>query len=304
MPLIVTGTLGIDTVETPNGTADRVPGGSAAYFGAAASAQGPVRLVGAVGEDWPEEHHELLQSFPQLDLGGLEQRAGSRTFAWGGKYLENMNIRETTFTELGVLEEAPPQVPEAFIDSDLVFLANSHPSVQGAFLDQLPNRVLTVLDTMDLWIDVANAELLSILQRIDGLLINDSEAHLLTGISNSISAGQRILEMGPSFAIIKKGEHGAVLVHQDGLGIVPAYPVPQEGVIDPTGAGDSFAGGFMAFLERTGGRDLAALRAALAWGTVTASFTLESFGLDGLRGLDLARLTQRLESFQEAARVG
>ena len=304
MPLIVTGTLGIDTVETPTGSVQRVPGGSAAYFGAAASAQGPVRLVGAVGEDWPQEHRDLLASFPQLDLAGLEQRAGSKTFAWGGRYLENMNIRETTFTELGVLEEAPPEVPDSFRDSDLVFLANTHPSVQAAFLDQLPNRQLTVLDTMDLWIRNAIEELRAIVGRIDGLLINDSEAQLLTGIANPFTAGRQILEMGPSFTIIKKGEHGSVLVHQDGIGIVPAYPVAADRVVDPTGAGDSFAGGFMAYLERTGSRDFHALRAALAWGTVTASFALESFGLSGLCGLDLAQLTERLEAFREAARIG
>lgn len=304
MSLIVTGTLGIDTITTPTGGAERVPGGSASYFAAAASAQGPVRLVGAVGDDWPQDHEDLLASFPHVDLAGLERRAGSKTFAWGGRYLDNMNIRETTFTALGVLEEAPPSVPESFRDSDLVFLANSHPMVQSSFLDQLPERQLTVLDTMDLWIETTSSELNAVIERIDGLLINDSEAQLLTGIGNPFSAGRKILDMGPSFVIIKKGEHGAVLIHNDGVGLVPAYPVPTEQVVDPTGAGDSFAGGFMAYLERTGGRDLDALRAALAWGTVTASFTLESFGLDGLRGLDLERLSERLAAFQEAARIG
>lgn len=304
MSLIVTGTLGIDTVHTPRGGAERVAGGSAAYFAAAASAQGPVRLVGAVGEDWPAEHRALLESFKQVDLAGLEQRAGSRTFAWGGKYHENMNVRETTFTELGVVEEAPPEVPEAFRDSELVFLANSHPSVQSAFLDQLPARQLTVMDSMDLWIDIANEQLHALLPRVDGLMINDSEAGLLTGINNAYSAGRKILELGPSFVIIKKGEHGAVLVHRDGLAVVPAYPAPDERVVDPTGAGDSFAGGLMAYLERIGSHDFHALRAALAWGTVTASFTLESFGLDGLRGLTIGQLSERLESLREAARIG
>lgn len=304
MPLIVTGTLGIDTIETPRGEATKVPGGSAAYFGAAASAQGPVRLVGAVGEDWPDEHASLLASFPHLDLAGLEKRSGSRTFAWGGKYLENMNIRETTFTDLGVLEEAPPRVPDAFADSRRVFLANSHPSVQAAFLDQLPNVELTVLDTMDLWINVARPELIGVLERVDGVMLNDSEAELLTGIPNSVTAGRAILDMGPSFAIVKKGEHGAVLVHKDGLAVVPAYPMELDRVIDPTGAGDSFAGGMMAFLTRHGAHDFDALQAGLGWGTVTASFTIESFGLDGLRGLSLSMLTERLEALRLAARIG
>jgi sugar/nucleoside kinase (ribokinase family) len=304
MSLIVTGTLGIDTIDTPHGGAERVPGGSASYFAAAASAQGPVRLVGAVGGDWPSEHRALLESFGNVDLAGLEERTESRTFAWGGRYLDNMNMRETTFTELGVLEEAPPQVPESFRDSGLVFLANSHPSVQATFLDQLSDRTLTVMDTMDLWIEIANPELHALLERIDGVMINDSEAEQLTGISNPFTAARKVLELGPSFVIIKKGEHGAVLVHRDGVAVVPAYPAGNEQVVDPTGAGDSFAGGFMAYLERTGGRDFEAIQSALAWGTVTASFTLESFGLDGLKGLDEAQLMERVERLRAAARIG
>jgi sugar/nucleoside kinase (ribokinase family) len=304
MSLIVTGTLGIDTIETPRGGAERVPGGSAAYFAAAGSVQTPVRLVGAVGEDWPQEHRSLLESFGDVDLAGLEQRSGSQTFAWGGKYLDNMNIRETTFTELGVLEEAPPDVPESFRDSEFVFLANSHPSVQNAFLDQLPERQLTVMDTMDLWINIANEELHALLGRIDGVLINDSEAELLTGITNPYSAGAKILELGPSFVIIKKGEHGAVLVHRDGIAVVPAYPADDTQVVDPTGAGDSFAGGLMAYIARTGEHDFEALRAGLAWGTVTASFTLASFGLDGLKGLTQRDLERRLELLRSAAQIG
>ncbi len=304
MSLIVTGTLGIDTIETPQGGAKRVPGGSAAYFAAAASIQTPVRLVGAVGDDWPAEHRSLLESFEGVDLAGLEQRTGSRTFAWGGKYLDNMNIRETTFTELGVLEEAPPDVPDSFRDSAFVFLANSHPSVQNAFLDQLPERQLTVMDTMDLWINIANEELHALLARIDGVMINDSEAELLTGITNPYSAGEKILDLGPGFVIIKKGEHGAVLVHRDGIAVVPAYPADDTQVIDPTGAGDSFAGGLMAYLARTDSHDFEALRAALAWGTVTASYTLESFGLDGLKELTESRLMERIELLRAAARIG
>ena len=304
MSLIVTGTLGIDTIETPRGGAERVPGGSAVYFAAAASAQCPVRLVGAVGEDWPDEHRAALQSFGNVDLEGLEQRAGSTTFAWGGRYLDNMNVRETLFTELGVLEEAPPPVPEAYQDSDLVFLANSHPSVQASFLDQLPASRLSVLDTMDLWINIAKDELHALLARIDGVMINDSEAALLTGIGNPFTAAEKVLELGPSFVIIKKGEHGAVLVHRDGTAIVPAYPAGDEMVVDPTGAGDSFAGGFMAYLERTGDIDFPALQAALAWGTVTASFTLASFGLDGLQGLGLDQLTERLDHLRAVGAIG
>ena len=239
-----------------------------------------------------------------MDLAGLEQRSGSRTFAWGGRYLENMNERETLFTELGVLEEAPPSVPAAFADSTLVFLANSHPAVQKSFLEQFAQRQLSVVDSMDLWINIAKPELHSVIESVDGVLFNDSEVQQLTGIGNPYSAAQEILEMGPSFVIVKKGEHGAVLVHRDGIAVVPAYPVPLEGVVDPTGAGDSFAGGFMAYLERTGDLGFESLRNALGWGTVTASFTLEQFGLDGLRGLDLPKLTDRFNRLVEITRLG
>lgn len=304
MSLIVTGTLGIDTIETPRGGAERVPGGSATYFAAAASAQGPVRLVGAVGGDWPDDHRADLAAFEGVDLAGLEQRAESTTFAWGGKYHENMNVRDTLFTELGVLEEAPPVVPEVFRDSDYVFLANTHPGVQAGFLDQLPDCRLSVMDTMDLWIDIARPELIELMERIDGVMINDSEAELLTGIGNPITAGRKVLDHGPAFVIIKKGEHGAILLHRDGTALIPAWPAGLEQVVDPTGAGDSFAGGLMAYLARTGRTDFEAIQAALAWGTVTASFTLESFGLDGLKGLSLAALEERLEHLRAVARIG
>ncbi len=303
MSLIVTGTLGIDSVETPTGSAERVPGGSAAYFCAAASAQGPVRLVGVVGGDWPEEHHAALRGFEGIDLSGLERREDSSTFAWGGRYLENMNERETLFTELGVLEEAPPSIPDSFVDSELVFLANSHPAVQKSFLEQFARRRLSVVDSMDLWINIARPELDEVISAVDGVLLNDSEVQQLTGIGNPYSAAREILQMGPSFVIVKKGEHGAVLVHRDGTVVVPAFPVPLEGVVDPTGAGDSFAGGFMGYLERTGRLDFEALRAALGWGTVTASFTLERFGLEGLRGLDLPRLEDRFDQLVRMTRL-
>ena len=303
MSLIVTGTLGIDTVETPTGSAERVPGGSAAYFCAAACAQGPVRLVGVVGGDWPAEHHATLSAFEGVDLAGLERREQSSTFAWGGRYLESMNDRETLFTELGVLEEAPPSIPDSFVDSELVFLANSHPSVQKSFLEQLPRRRLSVVDSMDLWIDIARPELEEVIGAVDGVLLNDSEVQQLTGIGNPYSAADQILQMGPTFVIVKKGEHGAVLVHRDGTVVVPAFPVPLEGVVDPTGAGDSFAGGFMAYLERTGRLDFEALRTALGWGTVTASFTLERFGLDGLVGLDTPALQARFDQLVHMTRL-
>jgi len=302
--LVVTGTIGIDTVQTPRAKREGVSGGSAAYFAAAASQLCPVRLVAVVGGDWPADHHSILKSFSGVCLDGLESRTNSRTFAWGGKYFEDVNRRETLFTEVGVLQEEPPRVPAAYADSELVFLGNTHPSVQLGFIDQFPKRKLVVADTMDLWIRTANPELSALLQRVDGLIVNDSEAAELTGVRNAISAGRKILQMGPSFVVVKKGEHGAILIHPEGSAVIPAFPIDDANVVDPTGAGDSFAGGFMGYLAREGRFDFASLQKAMAHGTVVASFSLEAFGLDRMRTLKFDEITNRLAQFQQMARVG
>ncbi len=304
MPLLVTGTIGIDTVHTPTAKAEEVSGGSCSYFAAAAAFHHkPIRIVGAVGGDWPNDHAALLESIDGLCLDGLERRSESKTFAWGGRYFDNMNQRETLFTELGVLEEAPPEVPASYSDSRFIFLANSHPSVQLDLLSKFPDRELAVADTMDLWINIARDELLTLFKEIDGLIINDAEAQQLTEISNPITAAKAIIEMGPGFVIVKKGEHGAVLVHNDAIAILPAYPLELTGVVDPTGAGDSFAGGFMGFLAASGRLDFSAMQTAMAWGTVTASFTLGSFGLDGLASTTREDLEARMFDFRRIARV-
>ena len=304
MKLVVTGTIGIDTVQTPRAKREGVSGGSAAYFAAAASQLCPVRLVAVVGGDWPADHHSILKSFSGVCLDGLESRTNSRTFAWGGKYFEDVNRRETLFTEVGVLQEEPPRVPTAYADSELVFLGNTHPSVQLGFIDQFPKRKLVVADTMDLWIRTANPELSALLQRVDGLIVNDSEAGELTGVRNAISAGRKILQMGPKFVVVKKGEHGAILIHPEGSAVIPAFPIDDANVVDPTGAGDSFAGGFMGYLAREGRFDFASLQKAMAYGTVVASFSLEAFGLDRMRTLKFDEITKRLAQFQQMARVG
>jgi hypothetical protein len=237
-------------------------------------------------------------------LDGLESRTNSRTFAWGGKYFDDVNRRETLFTEVGVLQEEPPRVPAAYADSELVFLGNTHPSVQLGFVDQFPKRKLVVADTMDLWIRTANPELSALLQRVDGLIVNDSEAGELTGVRNAISAGRKILQMGPKFVVVKKGEHGAILIHPEGSAVIPAFPIDDTNVVDPTGAGDSFAGGFMGYLAREGRFDFASLQKAMAYGTVVASFSLEAFGLDRMRTLKFDEITKRLAQFQQMARVG
>lgn len=305
MPLIVTGTIGIDTVHTPAAKADRVLGGSCTYFAAAASFFTKVRLVAVVGDDFHEDYHAVLRRFPNIDVDGLEVRKGSRTFRWGGRYLEDMNQRETLFTELGVVAEKPPAPPAKYHDSRFVFLANSHPTVQRQLLDSFPQRVIAVADTMNLWIDTARPELTDLLRRVDGLVLNDEEARMLTGQRNPFTAGRRILGMGPSFVVIKKGEHGCVLVHRDGLAALPAYPC--ENVVDPTGAGDSFAGGMMGHLaashSRDGRIDMPAIQQALAHGTVIASFAIESFSLDRLAALTRHEVAARYTEFQSFARV-
>ncbi len=304
MPLLVTGSIGIDTVHTPDGSAEEVMGGSCAYFAAAASFHAPVRMVGAVGGDWPAHHRELLQKFDNICLMGLEERPESRTFRWGGRYFDQMNRRETLFTELGVLEEPPPSIPAAYRDSEFIFLANTHPDVQTELLAHFPRRKIAVADTMDLWINVAHHELLEMLRQVDGLVINDSEATQLTEIGNAISAARAILDLGPTFVVVKKGEHGAVLVHRDGVATMPAFPADHHHVVDPTGAGDAFAGGLMGHLASVGLVDFNSIQTVLAWATVTASFTIESFGLDRLARLTRPEIDQRMQQFQTAARVG
>ena len=304
MALLVTGTIAIDTVHTPTDKAEGVLGGSCAYFAAAASFQSPVRVVAAVGGDWPSGHRAILESFDNVCLGGLEERPGAKTFAWGGRYFENLNQRETLFTELGVLEEDPPPVPDRYRDSEYVFLANTHPKVQAQLLGQFPKRKLAVADTMDLWINVARPELLEVLKQVDGLVLNDTEAVQMTEITNAITAARRIMEYGPTFVVVKKGEHGAVLVHREGVATIPAFPAEQHQVVDPTGAGDAFAGGMMGHIAAVGLTDFASIQTALAWGSVTASFAIESFGLTRLSEISRSDIDERMREFQALARVG
>ena len=298
MSLIVTGSIGIDTIHAPTGQADNVLGGSAIYFAAAASFWSPVRLVGAVGDDFPAELEKPFHAF-DIDLDGLEKRAGSKTFRWTGKYLENMNDRETLSVELNVLAEDLPPVPQAYQDSEYVFLANTHPGGQLALRSQFPKAKLVVADTMDLWIETERDLLKQLLQQIDGLVLNDSEAFLLTEERNPVIAGRKILEMGPAFVVVKKGEHGALLVHGDGEAALPAFPAAD--VVDPTGAGDSFAAGMIGHLAQrdAGPDDLDALRDAAGCGAVMASFTLEAIAIDRLRTLTTGELLARWERYKK-----
>lgn len=308
MSLLVTGTIGIDDIVTPAGHATQVLGGSCMYFSAAASFYGPVRLVAAVGDDFPDGFRAVFGQFPMIDTTGLETRKGSKTFRWGGKYHQNMNSRDTLFTELGVVGEHPPSLPPSYADSGFLFLANMPPAVQTGLLEQAPQRKLAVADTMDLWINIARPDLQVLLRKVDGLVLNYDEAELLTGKPNTVTAGREILEMGPRFVVIKKGEHGCLLIHRDGMCALPAYPT--EKIVDPTGCGDTFAGGMMGAIAAEGVKNpggdpgsFASIRRALVHGTIIASFTIEAFSLDRLKTLRRAEIEARYDEYASMVRI-
>jgi sugar/nucleoside kinase (ribokinase family) len=280
--LVVVGTLAFDDVETPSGARRGVLGGSAVYFGVAASCFARVGLVGVVGADFPREHTALLAG-RGIDLAGLEVRPDGRTFHWAGRYEGTLDQAETVATDLNVLASFAPRLPEAYRDAPYVFLANTDPSIQASVLDQLRSPRFVALDTMNLWIRIAQPALKQVLRRVDGLVINDAEARQLTGKGNLIAAGRALLDLGPRFVILKKGEHGSFLFSRERSFALPSYPV--EHVVDPTGAGDSFAGGILGHLAATGGTGIADVARAMLYGTVVASFTVSDFSLGALAGL-------------------
>ncbi|MGB0716198.1 MAG: PfkB family carbohydrate kinase [Phycisphaerae bacterium] len=294
MSLLVTGSIGIDTVDSPFGSAADVLGGSAVYFSYAAVQYTPVRLVGVVGEDFPIEHHDVLKA-RDIDLAGLEVRKGSKTFRWHGKYLDDINERETMSVELNVLEEEGATVPTAYADSKVVFLANTHPELQKKMITQVTSPQTIVLDTMDLWISSARDSLIDVFKHVHGVIINDGEARQLTGQRDLIKAAESMLAMGPRFLVIKKGEHGAMLFTGEGPVVLPAFPTPH--VKDPTGAGDSFAGGMLGYIAAEGRDDAETLRRAMVRGIVVASFTIEDFSLRRLETLNKDALNARVDQF-------
>lgn len=294
MALLVTGSIGIDTVVSPYGQVNGVLGGSAVYFAFAASQYVPVRLVAVVGDDFPDEFRETLAS-RDIDVAGLEVRRGSKTFRWTGRYEGDMNEAETVSVSLNVLTQACPTVPPAFASSDIVFLANTHPTRQRELLDQVRSPRLVVGDTMNLYIETERDSLLETLALLTGVIINDAEARQLTGLVNLIEAGEAILKLGPKFAIIKKGEHGALLVTAEGPVAIPAFPA--KVVRDPTGAGDSFAGGVLGYLAEQGKHDPETLKRSLVRGTVASSFTIEDFSLGRVRNLTRTEIDHRVDRF-------
>ncbi len=296
MPLLVVGSVAFDCVETPTDRRDDVLGGSAVFFSYAASFFSPVRMIGAVGEDWPAEHTAMLEK-KGIDTSGLQVIPGGKTFRWRGRYLPNMNDRETIEVHLNVLDEFQPKLGASHQDCRFLFLGNASPAVQLNVLEQAKNAEFTVADTMDLWINIQRDELGELLKKIDGLVLNDAEAKLLAEDENLVRAGHAIRAMGPKFVVIKKGEHGAMFFSEHETYVMPAFPT--EKVLDPTGAGDSFAGGMMGHLASLGRFDPQALKEALAYGTVTASFTVEDFSLDRLEKLDRSLVDQRFKDYRQ-----
>ncbi len=300
MSLLVTGSIGIDTVEAPSGRVVDALGGSSVYFSYAAGFFGPVRFVGVVGDDCPADFLKPLHDHPNIDMSGLEVRKGSKTFRWHGRYHEDVNERDTVAVDLNVLAEAGSTIPEKFRDSRYVFLANTHPALQSELLGQLTGPELVVADTMDLWINGERESLMRLIGRIDGLVLNDSEAKLLTGLQNVVAAGLEIAKKVRRFVVVKKGEHGSLLFADGQVFTFPAFPAVN--VIDPTGAGDSFAGAMMGFLAARNSIDTATLRRAIACGTVTASFTLEDFSLNRFFQINLSDIESRMKQFEALTR--
>jgi sugar/nucleoside kinase (ribokinase family) len=292
--LLVVGTIAFDSIETPNGSVDDVLGGSASFFSYAASFFTTPRLVAVVGDDFPEPHRKMFTT-RNIDTTGLVTQPG-KTFRWKGRYHQDMNTRDTLEVHLNVFGTFDPVLPAKFRDSTHVFLANSSPIIQAKVLDQVQKPKLVLADTMDLWINTQRNDLLKLLPRIDGLLLNDSEAQLLTGEKNLIRAGEAVRRLGPKFVILKKGEHGAILFSEDGVFVIPAYPT--RDVVDPTGAGDSFAGGIMGYLASDDTPPPGRLRRGMAYGTVVASLTVEDFGLDRLKRTDRVEIDHRLERYR------
>lgn len=300
MGLLIVGSLGLDTVATPFDKIEDALGGSATYISLSASYfGGPVELVGIVGSDFPKPYIEILENH-NVDLEGLQIVQGGKTFRWSGKYHYDLNVRDTLSTELNVFEKFDPVIPDKFKKAKYVCLGNIDPVLQSKVLDQLEEPQFTVCDTMNFWIEGKKNELLKLLPRVDVLIINDSEARLLAHEPNLIRAARMIRDMGPEILIIKKGEHGALLFTNETIFSAPAYPM--ETIFDPTGAGDSFAGGFIGYLYKT--RDLSSesLKRAVIYGSTMASFCVEKFSTKGLEELSYLQIQDRYREFMTLSR--
>ncbi|MDX2024265.1 MAG: PfkB family carbohydrate kinase [Deltaproteobacteria bacterium] len=293
--LLIVGSVGLDTVETVAGRHSDILGGAASYSAVAASFLAPARLVGVVGSDFPDQHVAFMKS-RHVDLAGLEVAEG-KTFRWSGKYAPDFSTRTTLDTQLNVFSTFKPKLPAAWKDSEFVFLANIDPELQLDVLQQVTRPRFVACDTMNFWIEGKREALGRLLQKVDMLLLNDEEARQLSGLSSLPAAARAIRKMGPSAVVIKRGDAGALLFHEGGVFAAPAFPI--ETVVDPTGAGDSFAGGFMGWLARMGGTSPADIRTALILGSVLASYCVEDFSLNRFQTLDLTGVRDRFAAFAD-----
>jgi sugar/nucleoside kinase (ribokinase family) len=295
MSILCVGSVALDSVETPFGKAERVLGGSAVFFSAAATFFAPVRMVGVVGDDYPHGKLGFLAD-RGADLSGIETRPGE-SFFWAGRYHYDLNARDTLETRLGVFADFRPRIPESFRDSRHVFLGNIDPQLQHEVLDQVAKPDVVACDTMNYWIEGSRKELLSLLERVDILLVNDGEARQLADEPNLLRASRWIRDRGPQIIVVKKGEHGAILFADGWVFFTPGYPL--EIAFDPTGAGDAFAGGFMGYVAQTGSLAAEDLRRAMVFGSVMGSYAVEDFSIDRFRRLDPADITGRAGEFRE-----
>jgi len=295
--LVVVGTVAFDAIETPFGKTDKILGGAATYIGLSASNFNvDSAAVSVVGGDFPQEYLDLLKN-RNVNIDGIEIIKEGKTFFWSGKYHNDMNSRDTLATELNVLEHFNPIVPEDYKDSEVVMLGNLHPLVQQGVLDQMTKKPkLAILDTMNFWMDIALDDLLSVIKNVDVITINDEEARQLTGEYSLVVAARKIHEMGPKYVVIKKGEHGALLFHDDNVFYAPALPL--EEVFDPTGAGDTFAGGFAGYLAKTGDFSFENMKTAVIYGSTLASFCVEKFGTERMQNLTDKEIYKRLDQFK------
>ena len=295
MSVLIVGTTALDSIKTPKAENPRLLGGSASHAAVAASFFSPVKLVGGVGEDFPKKYIELYRHH-KIDLAGLQSLPG-KTFHWSGEYELNMNNRRTLATELGVIETFSPTLPKAYQTTPYVLLGNIAPALQHHVLNQMQRAKFVVADSMDLWMNIALPELLKLLKRIDGFVLNDSEAHQLTKEDNVFAALKKIHALGPKYVIIKKGSHGSILSGPKGFFICPAYPLHK--VVDPTGAGDSFVGGLMGYLATAKGSIDTNLRRAMVYGSVTASFCCEGFGLNTTTKTKRSDIEKRVKELEK-----
>ena len=300
MSLLIVGSLAFDDIETPFGRSDNTLGGSSTYIALSASYfTEPVRMVGVVGSDFGDEHFGLLHS-KEIDTTGIQKVETGKTFRWAGRYHYDMNTRDTLDTQLNVFADFDPHIPQKYRDSKFVCLGNIDPELQVKVLDQIEKPDLVICDTMNFWIEGKPEELKKVLERVDVFIVNDSEARLLSGDPNLVRSARIIRAMGPKTLIIKKGEHGALLFTDNGIFSAPAFPL--ESIFDPTGAGDTFAGGFIGHLSRCGEINDAEMRKAVLYGSAMASFCVEQFGTERFSNLDLLEIEDRYQSFLDLSR--